>query len=81
MSLQICPNCKEYSITWYMDEDESSLTIWFCSSCNYKAFEDETKERYCFKCKRKTELHMKDSKNEYWWCSNCNSTKAIEVTS
>ncbi len=30
MATQICPNCKQDSFTWSIDEDESTLTLpWF----------------------------------------------------
>ena len=74
MATQNCPNCMIDNFTWKVDEEVSSLTIWDCGSCLYRAFEDESDERICSKCGKKTESKLKDSKKEYWWCSNCNST-------
>lgn len=75
MATQICPNCKTNNFTWKVDEEESLLTFWFCLSCKYGAFENESEMRTCLKCGRNTESKLKDSKKEYWWCSNCNTSK------
>ena len=69
MATQICPNCKKDSFTWSIDEEESPLTYWGCYECNYGAYEDESKERICSNCEKKTESRLKDEEKEYWWCS------------
>lgn len=79
MATQICPNCKEDSFTWIIDNEKSELTIWSCHKCEYKAFENEKDERRCQNCKQKTETKLKDNKKEYWWCSNCNSKSVIKT--
>ena len=71
MATQICPNCKEDAFTWFMDEDISPLMIWSCTSCNYNALEDDSKERLCHSCNHKTESLFKDNEKEFWWCSSC----------
>jgi hypothetical protein len=78
MATQICPNCKNDAFTWSINEDYSSLTYWFCFKCRYDAYEDESQERICTVCDKKTESRLQDKKQEYWWCSNCNSIKLIE---
>ncbi|WP_396637395.1 hypothetical protein [Maribacter sp. R77961] len=80
MATQICPKFKVDSFNWKVDEDESPLTIWDCGNCNYRAFENETDERNCSNCGKKTESKLKDNKKEYWWCSNCSTTKEIKKT-
>ena len=72
MATQICPHCKEDSFTWSIDEEESPLTKWGCYSCGYIAFEDESLERLCSACHKKTESKLEDNLKKYWWCSNCN---------
>lgn len=77
MSLQTCPNCNKQSFTWSIDEEESPLTYWGCYKCEYGAYEDESQERICSNCGKKTESRMKDEEKEYWWCSSCNATTKI----
>lgn len=77
MASQICPRCGEDSFYWKMDEDESSLTIWDCMNCEYRAFENESDERNCSKCGKKTESKLRDDEREFWWCSTCNKTEII----
>ena len=79
MTKQICPNCKKSSFNWSIDEEISEFTIWFCYKCEYKAFENESDERNCSKCKKKTESKLKDDKKEYWWCSSCSTTETIKI--
>jgi len=45
MALQFCPNCMKERITWSIDADRSSFTMWDCWDCGYSAEEDESKER------------------------------------
>lgn len=78
MATQICPNCKKDNFSWIVDEEESHLTIWDCENCNYRAFENESDERNCSKCGKKTELKLVDDNKEYWWCTNCNTTEIIK---
>lgn len=78
MSLQICPKCKNLSFTWYIDEEESSLTQWYCK-CGYHAFEDETKMRDCSVCNNeKSNLYMIDNEIKYWWCCRCEKVEPIK---
>jgi len=78
MATQICPNCKKDSFTWSIDEEISELTIWGCYECEYQAFENESKERNCTKCSKKTESRLKDNEKEFWWCSTCNTIEIIK---
>lgn len=80
MATQICPKCKVDSFNWKVDEEESPLTIWDCVNCQYRAFENESDERNCLKCGKKSESKLKDEKKEYWWCSSCNTTSVIKRT-
>ena len=50
-------NIDDFS--WIIDEEQSSLTIWNCRNCNYRAFENESDERTCKKCGKKTESKLK----------------------
>ena len=78
MATQICPKCKEDAFTWSIDDEITDLTIWNCYNCLYQAFEDETSERICKQCGKKTESKLKDDQKEYWWCSSCNSIEIIK---
>lgn len=80
MGTQLCPKCKNDSFTWSMDDEISDLTIWGCYKCDYRALENESDERNCGKCGKKTESKLKDEENEYWWCSTCNATEIIKNT-
>ena len=81
MALQICPKCKNLSFTWYIDEEESSLTQWNCK-CGYHAFEDENKQRDCPVCRNeKSDLHLSDNDSEYWWCYRCGKVEMIDSQS
>jgi len=77
MATQICSNCKKKSFTWSINGEKSFLTLWGCVKCNYRAFEDESLERNCSKCEKKSESRLKDETKEYWWCSNFNSVLEI----
>jgi hypothetical protein len=79
MATQICPNCKEDSFTWSVDLEGSNLTRWGCYKCYYIAWEDESYERECSTCKRKTEIRLEDETKIYWWCSNCNKISVISM--
>ncbi len=76
MATQICPNCKEDSFTWSYDEETIPHTTWGCS-CGYIAYEDESLERECTTCKKKTESQLEDDDKIYWWCSSCNKVTLI----
>jgi len=72
MSLQICLNCKELGLTWYLDDEER--TWWFCSECEFKIEEDESKECCCRKCRfplPTVSWLMKDGE-DFYWCFSCN---------
>lgn len=77
MALQICPKCKNLSFTWYIDEEESSLTQWKCD-CGYHVFEDESKMRNCPICRNeKSDSYMIDNEIKYWWCYRCGKIEPI----
>jgi len=65
MATQVCPNCKEDSFTWFVDEEVSSLTIWGCSTCGYRAYENESLEKVCANCNQKTECRLEDKEKKY----------------
>ncbi|TXG37357.1 hypothetical protein [Seonamhaeicola maritimus] len=77
MAAQKCPNCKEDSFTWKVDDEISDLTVWSCFECNYQAFENELEEQYCSECVKKTKSKLSDKEKDYWWCSNCNTVEVI----
>lgn len=77
MALQICPNCKAESFTWSYNEEDTPPTTWGCNDCGYFAREDESFERICETCNRKTESRLEDEQRIYWWCSSCNKTTEI----
>jgi len=80
MATQICPNCKEDSFTWATDENENGefITTWGCS-CGYFANEDESKEKTCEDCGKRTKCELEDENKIYWWCSSCNRTEIIKI--
>ncbi|WP_089733506.1 hypothetical protein [Chryseobacterium jejuense] len=80
MATQICPECKENSFTWYID-DEPEVTHWECYSCGYHALENEADECTCNNCGNKSKSKLKDPSKEYWWCSRCNTIQKIEKLS
>ena len=72
MSLQICLNCKELGLTWYMDDEDR--TWWGCSECGFGIEEDESKECGCGKCNSplpSVSWLMKNGE-EFYWCFSCN---------
>ena len=72
MSLQKCVNCKELGMTWYVDDEER--TWWFCSECDFKIEEDESKECCCGKCNSPLPFVswlIKDGEG-FYWCFSCN---------
>lgn len=71
MSLHKCPKCSKIAFTWFVDEEVSVLTIWGCWECNYRAFEDESKESKCPDCNSPGRIELKDEYSEYWWCIRC----------
>lgn len=78
MATQICPKCKEDAFTWNMDDKDPKLTIWGCYKCFYEAEENESDERICETCHKKTKTKLKDRKIQYWWCSCCNEITQIK---
>jgi hypothetical protein len=77
MALQICPKCKELAFTWYIADEQDTLTTWDCFSCSYHVLEDERKLRDCTVCgSEKSDSYMIEGKNKYWWCLK---KKKIEV--
>lgn len=77
MATQICPNCKKNSVTWYIDEEVSSHTIWYCNLCKFTAYEDESLERNCLHCDSKTEMQLIVKDEKYWWCCKCNKYEFV----
>jgi len=76
MSLQICPRCKSQSFLWTCDDEHRPQTQWYCSICDYLAFEDESLERVCSLCNNKTESKLQEEDGaEYWWYFKCNAIK------
>ena len=78
MATQICPNCKEDSFTWSMDDEISNLTIWGCYKCYYQAFENEEHQRVCANCHNGSQLQLKIDEKMYWWCSKCKTIEPIK---
>ena len=78
MATQICPSCKKDSFTWSIDEVETRLTLWGCYQCGYEAFENESDERTCTKCGKGSQLKLKDTEKDYWWCPLCDTTELIK---
>ena len=78
MSLHKCPNCKKIGFNWFVDDEISSLTIWGCLECGYRAFEDESKESPCPQCEYPYRIYLKDENSTYWWCSNCENKIEIQ---
>ena len=79
MATKICPNCKEDSFTWRIDDERMELTIWACYKCKYQAYENEMDERNCQICGEKTETKLNDNEKEFWWCSSCDSKSEIII--
>jgi hypothetical protein len=73
MSLQVCINCRELGITWYMDD--ADRTWWHCSECDFKIEEDERKECCCGTCKSQlpSVSWLIGDEDSYYWCFTCNS--------
>lgn len=71
MSVHKCPNCKDFGFVWKVDDEISDLTIWDCSECGYRAFEDESKQSNCPHCDYPYRIYLKDENSTYWWCSEC----------
>ena len=72
MSLQVCQNCRELGITWYVDDEDR--TWWRCSECDFEIEEDESKESCCGKCNNplpSVSYLMKDGET-FYWCFTCN---------
>ncbi|TPN86844.1 hypothetical protein [Aquimarina algicola] len=78
MAIQLCPKCQNNSFTWFVDDEKLNLTVWGCYQCNYEALENESDERNCRKCGKKSETKLKDKEKEYWWCSSCNNIEIIK---
>jgi len=78
MSLQLCPQCHQKSITWSIDEERSPLTQWWCNQCHYLAMEDENKMSLCTHCGRdKASLFLTDSTGHHRWCPQCQHFEQI----
>lgn len=80
MSLQICLNCRELGMTWYIDGEEQ--TWWSCSECKFKIEEDESKVSCCGICNFSlpTVSWLVKGNEGFYWCFNCNKeTDQIKV--
>jgi len=73
-----CPKCSENMFTWFVDDEVSQLTLWYCRNCGYHAKEDESYERKCAKCGKPYEIRLEDEHEIYWWCSGCDSIAMIK---
>ena len=78
MSEQYCPNCKEKAFVWYINEEESPNTQWYCSLCKYHAEENEALESECKACKTRNNLYMKSGAHFFQFCLNCQAKVVIE---
>jgi len=77
MATKICPNCKNDSITWCLDEEVNKDTLWYCNRCGYIAYEIEKLERNCSICNTKTELFLIVDEENFWWCTKCDKYEKI----
>ncbi len=71
MSEQYCPNCDKKSFIWALDEDNSPLTQWHCSLCDFHAEENEMVESLCDNCGTKHNLYLKSVNGYFRFCTNC----------
>jgi phage/plasmid primase-like uncharacterized protein len=71
MTAQLCPRCRQIGLTWSIDEEESPLTQWHCSLCEYVAWEDESKEQPCHMCGRQGSILIEDESGTYRYCFAC----------
>lgn len=81
MTTQICPKCGKNGLTWYIDHDVSSHTLWRCSLCAYQAEEDEDRMTDCPRCDtEKSFLLLKDADGFHQWCNRCGMFVSTEQT-
>lgn len=74
MAEQICPKCKNETVTWAIDEEESRFTRWHCRSCDFWAEEDESREYDCARCGTlRASLLLRYREKFYRWCYKCGS--------
>jgi len=78
VSEKYCPNCKEKSFVWAIDEEESQNTLWYCSLCKYHVEENEALVSECKVCETKTNLYMKSDSEYFQFCLNCQTKLEIE---
>jgi len=71
MSEQYCPNCKEKTFVWSLDEKANKNTLWHCSSCDFHAEENEFLESTCSKCSTKNLMYLKSGGEFFRFCTNC----------
>lgn len=77
MTAHACPKCKELAFTWALYDDDA-YTVWFCSSCNYRAEENESLEGPCIKCDDLYSIALKDGNSCYRYCTECGSNTSLE---
>jgi RNA polymerase subunit RPABC4/transcription elongation factor Spt4 len=68
MTIQICPHCKKRGFSWFLDEEVSKDTIWYCSECQYKVMEDEKLETTCPQCNSESLIFLKEDNHSYQYC-------------
>jgi hypothetical protein len=72
MALQVCPKCGVKAITWFIADEGSQFTTWWCSHCQYCVQENEKKESDCPHCKTKQNyMLVKDDDGIHRWCCHC----------
>ena len=61
--------------------DSRDKTWWFCSECDFKIEEDESKECRCGKCKSPlpSVSWLIDKHQGFYWCFSCNE-KTDQIT-
>lgn len=77
MATQICPNCNKDSFTWYIMADNDKFTKWLCHACSFIAYEEESLERICINCNKKSEIQLIVTDKKYWWCNKCSKYEII----
>lgn len=71
MSVVLCPNCKGKGFYWSLDDD--NCTHWRCALCGFCADEDESKDKACAVCGKKSAVWLTHGGRAYYWCVLCGS--------
>lgn len=79
MAEQYCPSCKEKAFVWALDEEVSPNTQWYCSSCKYRAEENESLESTCSKCNTENLMYLKSGNEHFRFCTYCQFRSKAEV--